>query len=325
MVKIEKQTKRLKIKKVTKLPPTEEYVYDISMEDQDPFFFANDALIHNTDSAYFSAWPVKQTLEDSGFVFNEDNVVDLYDTIADGANATFAKYMIDTFNCEPTLAKRIKANREICGTSGLFVKKKLYAINVYDDEGKRPPGGKLKIMGMATQRADTPVFIQDFLKTVLKKTLTFVSEDDILAYIKEFRKEFRNKDDWALGTPKRCNGLTKYTKIENAKKGSRLPGHIRAAYNWNHLKNIYGDNSSRNITDGGKTIVCKLKKNQFNITSISYPIDEANLPAWFKALPFDVEQMEETLIDQKLSVIIGVLKMDMSKSKVNEIFDDLFE
>jgi hypothetical protein len=60
------------------------------------------------------------------------------------------------------------------------------------------------------------------------------------------------------------------------------------------------------------------------INSIAYPIDEMNLPDWFKQLPFDHTAMEETIIDSKIENLLGVLKWDLSLSKDRGFIDDLF-
>jgi hypothetical protein len=78
------------------------------------------------------------------------------------------------------------------------------------------------------------------------------------------------------------------------------------------------------ITDGQKAIVCKLRSNPMQINSIAYPIDEMNLPDWFKQLPFDHGAMEETIIDSKIENLLGVLKWDLNASKDRGFIDDLF-
>jgi hypothetical protein len=78
------------------------------------------------------------------------------------------------------------------------------------------------------------------------------------------------------------------------------------------------------ITDGQKAIVCKLRSNPMQINSIAYPIDEMNLPEWFKELPFDHVAMEETIIDSKIENLLGVLHWDLSMSKDRGYIDDLF-
>ena len=87
---------------------------------------------------------------------------------------------------------------------------------------------------------------------------------------------------------------------------------------------MYSDAYSMEITDGMKTIVCKLKQNPMNMNSIAYPIDELRIPEWFRELPFDVEAMENAIISNKVDNLLGVLDWDLSRAKQNNTFDDLF-
>jgi len=104
-----------------------------------------------------------------------------------------------------------------------------------------------------------------------------------------------------------------------------MPGHVRASINWNTLKRMNGDKYSQDIVDGMKVIVCKLKQNPLQYTSVAYPTDELRLPDWFKELPFDGDAMEEVIIDNKLDNLIGVLKYDLESTKQNNTFNSLFE
>ena len=54
--------------------------------------------------------------------------------------------------------------------------------------------------------------------------------------------------------------------------------------------------------DGQKVIVCKLKANPNELYIIAYPIDELNIPKWFKDLPFDHDGMEQTIVDLKRAI-----------------------
>jgi hypothetical protein len=80
-----------------------------------------------------------------------------------------------------------------------------------------------------------------------------------------------------------------------------------------------------NITDGAKVIVCKLKQNPLGFTSVAYPVDELRLPQWFKDLPFDDAEMEQTIIDNKLDNLIGVLNWDVRSTEEKNTFNSLFE
>jgi hypothetical protein len=104
-----------------------------------------------------------------------------------------------------------------------------------------------------------------------------------------------------------------------------MPGHVRAAMNWNNLKRMYGDNYSQSIVDGMKTIVCKLKDNPLGYTSVGYPTDETHIPAWFKDLPFDDALMETTIVDQKVENLLGVLDWKIPENTdIATTFSNLF-
>jgi len=79
------------------------------------------------------------------------------------------------------------------------------------------------------------------------------------------------------------------------------------------------------IMDGMKTIVCKLKNNTMGFTSIGYPTDEMMIPDWFKELPFDTDEMEETIITKKIENLLGVLDIDLTKAEDKTTFDSLFD
>jgi hypothetical protein len=85
------------------------------------------------------------------------------------------------------------------------------------------------------------------------------------------------------------------------------------------------DKYSMSVTDGAKVIVCKLKDNPLGFTSVAYPVDELRLPQWFKDLPFNHEEMEQTIIDNKLDNLIGVLNWDIRSTEQTNTFNKLFD
>ena len=190
-------------------------------------------------------------------------------------------------------------------------------------------------MGLDLKRSDTPKIVQDFLSDVLTAVLTGSSEGEILEKVLQFRKEFRSWPGWLKGSPKRANKITHYENVFNGQnkvdwnrsgesKKSMIPGHVLASINWNRLKKIHNDHYSMPIQDGFKVIVCKLRPNPSGLTSVAYPVDELNLPDWFKQLPFDDEAMEAALIDKKVKNLLGVLNWDLDSNKDANSFGDLF-
>jgi DNA polymerase elongation subunit (family B) len=279
-----------------------------------------DAIIYgDTDSVYFSAWPaLKQEVEQGRMTWSKEICVQLYDSIAEQVNHSFPAFMEQAFHCPREMGEIIKGGRELVADRSLFITKKRYAVNIYDKEGKRKDvegkTGQIKAMGLDLKRSDTPKIIQDFLWSLLERVLAGAQRDEIIERIKEFKYEFKERPGWEKGSPKRVNNLTQYAKKEEREGRANMPGHVRAAMNWNSMRRMNSDNYSMQIVDGMKTIVCKLKSNALGWTSIGYPTDELHLPAWFRELPFDDAEMEATVVDQKIDNLLSVLDWDLSSA-----------
>ena len=284
----------------------------------------------DTDSCYFSAFKTLKKEIDSGTIpWSKETVIALYDQIGEEVNSTFPRFMEDAFHCPKSRGEVIKAGREIVASKGLFITKKRYAVLYYDKEGKRTDidgkPGKIKAMGLDLKRSDTPEFIQNFLSDILERVLTGAEEQQVLDFITEFRTEFKVRPGWEKGSPKRANKVTEYQGKEAKAGKANMPGHVRASINWNTLKRMFDDKYSMGITDGQKVIVCKLKENPMGFTSVAYPVDELRLPQWFKDLPFNHEEMEATIIDNKLDNLIGVLNWDVRSTEQTNTFNKLFD
>ena len=289
------------------------------------------AIIYgDTDSCYFSMWPVvKEEVEAGRMEWSKDICVQLYDAIADQVNESFPGFCERAFHTPRRQGELIKGGRELVALKGLFIKKKRYAVLIYDLEGKRldthEKPGKVKAMGLDLKRSDTPAFMQDFLSEILMDVLTGSQREHIIEKIRDFKYIFQERPAWEKGTPKRVNNLTKFTAAEAREGRANMPGHVRAAMNWNNLRRMMGDNYSMQIVDGMKTIVCKLKDNPLGYTSVGYPTDEAHIPAWFKELPFDDDAMETGIVDQKVENLLGVLDWQIAENtQIKTTFDTLF-
>jgi len=284
----------------------------------------------DTDSCYFSAYPIlKSQIENGELEWNKDTVIQIYDAIAEEANISFPAFMERAFHCPRENGSIIRGGRELVAGKGLFITKKRYAVLIYDKEGKRldvmGKPGKVKAMGLDLKRSDTPKVVQEFLSEILQDALTGCDRESIIDKVRDFKLAFQKRPAWEKGTPKRVNNLTHYTDEEKRLGKANMPGHVRAAMNWNNLKRMHGDNYSMAIVDGMKTIVCKLKSNPLGYTSVGYPIDESHIPQWFKDLPFDDNQMESTIVDQKIENLLGVLNWRIAESTdIKTTFDSLF-
>ena len=291
-----------------------------------------DAIIYgDTDSCYFSAYPVlKKEIDEGGMMWDRNTVIALYNSIAEQVNISFPGFMEQAFHCPREMGAIIQGGREIVASKGLFITKKRYAVLFYDKDDKRydvgGKPGKVKVMGLDLKRTDTPKVIQEFLSDILNHVLNGATKDPIIEKIREFKYLFKERPGWEKGSPKRVNNLTMYGKKEDKEGRANMPGHVRAAINWNNMRRMNGDNYSLAVTDGMKTIVCKLRQNPLGWTSIGYPTDEKHLPKWFTELPFDDSEMEATVIDGKVDNLLGVLDWDLASStNTSNTFENLFE
>jgi hypothetical protein len=293
----------------------------------------NAIVYGDTDSCYFTAYPTLKPQIDKGeLVWDKELCIGLYDSIADQANESFPAFMEKAFHAPRKNGEIIKAGRELIGDRAIFIVKKRYAINIFDKEGKRKDKdgklGDIKAMGLDLKRADTPKYIQEFLMDVLQMVLQQgKGRDEVIEAIKDFKRVLTAQDSWTKGSPKGVNKLTMYGDLEAKSSTGRanMPGHVRAALNYNYLRRVNSDNYSQKIIDGMKVVVCKLKPNPLGFTSVAYPVDELRLPKWFTELPFDDQAMEQTLVDEKIDNLLGVLGWDIrSSTDTNSTFDDLF-
>ena len=279
---------------------------------------------------------------------NREEIIKLYDDISDEMNKTFPAFMDASFHTGEERGAIIKAGRELVAENALYIKKKRYAALVIDLENNRldtdGKPGKLKAMGLETKRSDTPQFVQEFLEEVLIDVLKGMPEDDVLNKVKQFRKDFEKRPGWQKGRPTAIKGLTKYAmRIEDSTwddidledgddfemVGGRvgMPGHVKAAINFNNMLKEMNDLVTSPIRDGDKIVVVELKRNNHGIEKIARPVDvpEQNLPQWFKDLPFDHEKMEASMIDVKIDNLIGILRWDLRVITDQTAFYELFE
>lgn len=290
--------------------------------------YMGDAVIYgDTDSVYFSAWPmIQEDVEKKEMDWDDDICVKLYDKIANTVNESFPEFMMNNFNAPKRFGELIHGSRELAGWRGLFIKKKRYGILVFDKEGERYEKGKLKVMGIEIKRSDTPKAIQVFLSDVLDNLLNGAKKEELIKQIIDFKISYSSEPAWEKGRPIGVNRLTYYRKLEEKLGKAGLPGHVRASLNWNLLREMNSDSYSLKITDGMKIVVCKLKTNPLGYTSVARPIDELHLPQWFKDLPFDEHQMEKDVIDTKIENLLGVLEWDIAPAiKIDNTFNQFFQ
>lgn len=303
------------------------YVYDIQVDDTHTFF-ANNILVHNTDSTYFST-----SAQDKA------EAIQVANAIGEGVNASFQRYMRDTFLCNLGFDSVIETSRELVADRGIFVDKKRYVLHIVDKEGKTPkPDDEIKMMGLDIKKTTLPKQIAKKLFTFIKRLLEGDSWNVIAEDIITLKEEILTTADFmSMGLPKGLSAeLDVYTQAyEEAKEKKRLPGqevkvrlpgHVAAAIMWNIQLKVHNDHVSTQIVRGTKLKVYYLTQRFLDkFKSIAVPVDIEQPPQWFidEFYPIiDREAHAERLVDNPLNNILKAINKE-SPSKQSLFADNL--
>lgn len=301
------------------------YVYDIEVEGTHTFF-ANNILVHNTDSVYLTLNDYvkkREFLVQKEIPFEEisKEVIALSDEMEKEVNASFPKFLMENFLVGESRTKTVEAVRDVVAPRGIFrAGKKTYALWVIDAEHK--PKDEIKIVGMATKRSDTPKVIQQFIESCIERVLKERwNYPELYKYIQDYRKEtYRQTEPWRRGSPQRVKNITaKAQELARYEAALEKPGtmgrHVKkpnvhfsimAALNTNRLIDEYKELRWDKIRDGDKIEIINLKKNnEWGFKTVAIKAGEPYVPEWFKVLPFDTKAMEQKIFDKKLFNTLG--------------------
>lgn len=292
--------------------PQPEYVYDIEVEGTHTFF-ANDILVHNTDSTYFETW-----------ARDKEEAIRIADAVANKVNNSFPEFMRETFLCNEGFDEIIKCGREVVSDRGIFVDKKRYILHLVDLDGWACD--KLKVMGLDTKKTTLPKPIATKLNGFVEALLKGQEWDDVAQNIVDYKDEVETTTNiMSIGLPKGIRGLEEYTTAYKLDKTTRLPGHVAAAIHYNLALQEFGDQESIPITSGMKIKVFYLKQVKGRFKSIAVPTDIEVVPQWFlDNYEINRNAHVERLVDNPLKNIFKAINKDVP-DKQSLVVDDLLD
>ena len=211
----------------------------------------------DTDSCYLTLdTMVEKHLKDK----SRDEIIDILDKFVDqklepiinGRMAELGDYM-NVFD------KKIFFKREGIADTGIWVAKKRYAMNVWDNEGVRYKEAKLKVMGLEIVRSSTPAPVREWLKEAVSLCLN-QDEKDLQNYVEETWQKFKELPPEDIAFPRGCNNIDRYVSRETVyTKGT--PMHVRGALVYNYLVRTQKlENKYQIIQDGDKIKFIYLKE-----------------------------------------------------------------
>lgn len=203
----------------------------------------------DTDSCYVSFGPlVEKFYKDK----DPEKIVSILDLICESKiQEVLNKACDEIADYTNAFDKKIAFKREAIAEKGIWIAKKRYALNVYNNEGVQYAEPKLKVMGLEIVRSSTPEPIRDALKEAVKIVLT-KSEQAIQDYVRDFEKEYRKLAPELISFPRGVNGMGKYSDKANIYKQG-TPMHVRAALLYNfHLQKNDLTKTYQEIKEGDK-------------------------------------------------------------------------
>ena len=216
------------------------------------------------------------------------------------------------------IKQKMVMKREVIADKGIWTAKKRYMLNVLDEEGITFEEPKLKIMGIEAVKSSTPEVCRGKIKEAIKLIMT-KGEDELQAFVAEFKKEFYQMTAEQISFPRSCNNLKKYKHSSNIFiKGT--PIHVKGALIYNeNLKRFKLHRKYPIIQEGDKLKFLKLKEaNPFKFDVISYV---TKLPSEFKLqeyIDYDI-MFQKTFLDP-MSFILNSIGWSYEKTASLEDF-----
>lgn len=248
----------------------------------------------DTDSAYFKTHA--STLDEAKAMckFIETSI-----------NESFPEFMRTRFFIQGANAERVRVQNEIISDIGIFVKKKIYLLNLVYEDGHETD--KLKVMGHAIKKTNITKLVKAKLTEILKryfKTHDWAILNRDIVELKQFLHDTDAIED--IGIPGKVNRVEEYTKQFEADPDTRIGGGQAAAIFWNMCIDTYKDTETPKITSQMSVRKYYLEKTFGRFSSISVPTDLLFVPEWFKEnfIPIiDRDRQISTLVDKTLTNI----------------------
>ena len=292
-----------------------EYLNKVLKTDGEDYVIAAD-----TDSIYLNLGPFVDKVF-SGREKVTESIVGFLDKVC---QVEFEKYIENSYQELATYVnafdQKMFMKRETIADKGIWTAKKRYILNAYDIEGVRFTQPKLKIMGIEAVKSSTPAPCRQKIKDALKVIMT-KTNDDLIKFIEDFRKHFKELPIDEIAFPRSANNLTKFSSPATI-YGKGTPMHIRGVLLYNfYMKKNKLTHKYPLIQDGEKIKYILLRTpNKINENVIAFLQTFPAELALDKSVDYDL-QFEKSFLEP-LKLILDII--GWKTQKVNTL-ESLFE
>ena len=203
------------------------YLNKVLKTDEVDYVIASD-----TDSIYLNMGPLVDKVytgrekTNEGVVAFLDKVCEMeLEKYIDGSYEALKEYV-------NAYEQKMFMKRENIADRGIWTAKKRYILNVWNSEGVAYAEPKLKVMGIESVKSSTPAPCRKMLKDAFKILMTG-TEDDVINFIEDSRKEFKQLPPEEIAFPRSVSDVVKYKSVNSIyEKGT--PIHCRGSLLFNH-------------------------------------------------------------------------------------------
>ena len=275
-------------------------------------------IASDTDSIYLNLGPLVDKLfgDKSG---DKTAVVGILDKICKETLEPFIeKSYQELADYVSAYDQKMSMKRENIAERGIWTAKKRYILNVWDSEGVRYEEPKLKMMGIEAVKSSTPAACRKLIKDALKMVMQG-TEDEVIDFIADSRKNFRSMTPEEVAFPRSCSNPNKF-KGDSDIYVKGTPIHVRGSLLFNHyIKKNNLDTKYSLINNGEKIKFCYLKKpNPIHENVISFIQDFPKELGLQKYIDYDT-QFDKSFLEP-LKIILDAIQWKVERRNTLEQF-----
>lgn len=296
------------------LGTTDEWVYDLEVEDSSHSFYANDILVHNSQFVNISC--LVQNLLNQGIgvgrdisKWNDEDKLKLWKFVDNFVEKEVNPYVQDLIKnyCYTEHPEVLRYSLEYVSACGIYEAKKHYATRKVISEGPELVD-KIKFSGIELKKASVPQKVKDVLKDIYEGILLHNwTELNFMEYIYNIWDDFKKLTIDEISFWKGYSSAREASGFLQMQKGSTAVASASTYYN-QIIKKLGLGKKYDQILLGQKVRFCYVKpNNEYRIEYIAFP--DGQWPEEFnKIFEIDYEVMFDKLVTSSLKGFMTATK-----------------